>query len=310
MGKIVKIEYVVNDFVLILSLDSFYRDCMKKYEAEDLLPLVKNIFEELKISPGEFPVEGYYYETDELKSYFNHVKTLQTLEQESIKCKEKIYNMSGYKKLTELFCSGLYGIYEYEGFLLPAVRDPIYYSLKSLQQPEKWNAENILNEAYTIIKDTEDTTIVGLGILLKNPVIVTALKESVVLYNDILPTGELDHRIKYIYKYIWNVSKEIENLANKIIEIFNGICPYRIPIAVAENAKKYYNNFSSNPIKIRCVKIGYDNLSQKYYHWAINNVNYNYKFVDFWDTKLWTTEDAKKDSYEEKELQKIKWDKA
>jgi hypothetical protein len=306
MEKVVTNEYIVGDFELILGLDSFYRNQMKEYETKVLLPLIIQIFQKLNISQKEYPIEGYYYESDELKNYFNYIKTLQ---QVSIKRKEDLQDMSGYKKLTELFCSGLYGKYEYKDNILPQTKDPIYYALESLPI-EKWNVENIMNTANTIINDTDNTTIVGLGVLLKNPIIVTALRESVVLYSDFYCTGAPDFSIKYINKYIWNVSKEIENLANKIIEIFNEICPYKIPKAIEKNAEIYYDEFTSNPIDLRCVRIGHDNFSGRNFHWAIKNQEYltsNYKFIEFWDTKLWTTEDAKNDWYKKDELKKLKW---
>jgi hypothetical protein len=306
MDKIVINEHIVGDFELILALDAFYRHRMQKYETEDLLPLVIEIFQKLGISPDKFPIEGYYYESEKLESYFNYIKTFQ---QVSIKHKEDLQNMLGYKKLTELYCSGLYGKYEYKDNILPQVKDPVYYAMESLST-EKWNVKNILDMAYTIINDIGNTTIIGLGILLKNPVIVTALRESVVLFPEFYTAGDPDFTIKYINKYIWNVSKEIEKLANTIIEIFNGICPYKIPNATEINAELYYKEFTSNPIDIRCVRIGYDNLSGQNYHWAIKNQEYltsNYKFMEFWDEKLWTTEDAKNDSYKKEDLRVLKW---
>jgi hypothetical protein len=279
---------------------------MKKYETKYLLPLVIELFKKLAITQKEYPIEGYYYESEELKNYFNYIKTFQ---QVSIKYKKDIQNMLGYKKLTELYCSGLYGKYEYKNNILPQIKDPIYYALESLSV-ENWNVKNIINEAFTIINDIGNTTIIGLGIALKNPVIVTALRESVVLYPDFYCTGVPDFTIKYINKYIWNVSKEIENLANTIIETFNGICKYKIPKAIEKNAKIYFEEFSSNPINLRCVRIGYDDFSGKNYHWAIKNQKYltsNYKFIEFWDKNLWTTENAKNDLFKKDDLKILKW---
>jgi hypothetical protein len=306
MEKIITNEYVVSDFELILGLDSFYREQMQQYETKQLLPLVIELFEKLGVSPKKYPMEGYYYKSEKLKNYFNYIKTLREV---SIKHKDDVQNMLGYKKLTELFCSGLYGKYEYDDKILPNVKDPIYYALESLSV-ENWNVKNILNTAHTIINDTNNTTIIGLGIIIKNPVIVTALRETAVLYADILCAGVPDFTIKYINKYIWNVSKEIEHLANIIIETFNGICPYKIPLAIEKNAKKYYDRFMSNPFDLRCVRIGYDAFSGKNYHWAIKNQEYltnNYKFAEFWDEKHWTTEIAKNDWYRKGELKTLDW---
>jgi len=306
MEKIITHEYIVSDFELILGLESFYRRHMKIYETKDLLPLVVALFEKLGISqPEEYPIEGYYYESEELKTYFKYIKTLKEV---PIERKDVLQDMLGYKKLTELFCSGLYGKYEYVGAILPSVKDPLYYALDSLSV-ENWNVKNILNTAYTIINDIGNTTIIGLGIMIKNPVIVTALRESTVLYSDVPCLGMPDFTIKYVNKYIWNVSKEVEKLANMLIETFNGICPYKIPMAIEKNAEKYYDEFSSNPVDLRCVRIGSD-VSSRHYHWAIKKQEHptsNYKFAEFWDENLWTTEKAEDDWYKKGELKKLTW---
>ena len=299
------IEHIVGDFELILGLDSFYRNKMKKYE-EKLLPLIREILNKLNKSPEKFLVEGYYYETEKLTEYFNCIKTLK---QVPIIHQKKIKKLPGYKKIIQLYCSGLYGEYKFDKNILPTVKDAIYYTLETLPV-NKWNKDNILDTAYEIIKDTNNYSIINLGIILKNPVIITALRESVVLYSEFICTGA-PPPIIYIHKYIWNVSKNIENMANIIIEIFNGICPYKIPEAIESNAELYYYEYTENKIDSRCVRIGFDDLSNKNYHWAIKNIKNmanKYKFIDFWDSELWTTEKLKNDYLQKEEYRKINWD--
>ena len=64
----------------------------------NLLPLIKEIFDILNISAEQFPAEGYYSESNELKNYFNYIKTLKTVNQ---KYKEKIKNNLGYVKIID-----------------------------------------------------------------------------------------------------------------------------------------------------------------------------------------------------------------
>jgi len=293
METIIK-ELIVNDFEFIIGLDSFYREKMKKYEVKILLPLIKEIFQNIDIQKKNFPIEGYYYENEDLTEYFNYVKTLKTLNNDY---KPKIENMQGYKKLLNILCSGLYGNYYFNESILPITKDPIYRTLENLSF-DNWKSEKIIKTAFSIIKEENDFSIISLGIIKKDPIILTALRESVALYSDIFVGSAPNLTVKYEYKYIWNVSNEIQNKANNIIEIFNGICPYKIPIAEEKNVKKYYDEYVSNPINIRCIRIGIDNIG-KNYHWAIINTDYlkrNYKFKEFWDSKFWTTETLKKDS--------------
>ena len=207
----------------------------------------------------------------------------------------------------ELFCSGLYGEFEFTDCILPIVKDSLYKAMEILPE-EKWNAKSILDEAYLNLLKGNDNTIIGLGVLLKNPVIVTLLRESVVLYSDFLFTGGPDFRVKYVYKYIWNVSIEIEKKAQKIIQTFNSICPYKIPDAIKKNVKIYYEKYISNPIYMRCVRIGFNGYN--HYHWAIRKKDYfteDFEFIEFWDSKIWTTVDIKAD-FQQDGKGKINWD--
>jgi len=278
----------INDFEFIIGLDGFYRKNMMKYESKKLLPLLNKMVNKLNINLKNVVIEGYYYETEELKKYFTIVQNLKNIEIEKIEIFKK---HEGYNKLIELFCSGLYGEYLYEKNIIPIVNDNLNKTLIKINKIQ-YNYKNILDYAYEEIKDKEILTLVEMGILTKNPIIVTALRESVALYVEPVMLGIFEPPKN---KYIWNVNKNIEKAGNKIIEMFNNICPYKIPVGIKENAELFYDEFIENNICYRCIKIVTDENGLNY-HWAIIGDEYNkkYEFKEFWDKKLWSTEEFKK----------------
>lgn len=284
------IKYLtVNDFEFIIGLDGFYRKNMMKYESKIIFPLLNDMIKELNIELENFHIEGYYCKTKILSKYFTIVQNLKKIDIEKINLFEKY---SGYNKLIEIFCSGLFGEYKYSDKIIPSIKDSINIALKNISKAQ-YNFKIILDYAFELLQDKQSLTLVELGILLKNPIIVTALCESTVLYREVEMLGTIIPK----YEYIWNVSKKIEEEGNRIIETFNKICPYKIPICNENNVKKYFNEFIDNEINYRCVRLAIDE-NGKNYHWAIkwNRINKNYEFKEFWDEKLWTTEDYKKNS--------------
>jgi hypothetical protein len=278
---------VINDFEFIIGLDGFYRNNMMKYESDDLLPLLEKMVKQLNICLDDVEIEGYYYLTKELKKYFKIVKNLKNISIDKIEI-FKEYN--GYNKLIDIFCSDLYGEYKFDKYIIPSVNDILNQALKSIDV-NKYNYEIILEYAYKLLQNKKKITLVELGILKKDPIIVTALRESAALYVDVVIAGDPE---PVEYNYTWNVSKEIENAGNEIINTFNKICPYKIPYGSKENAEIYYNEFTDNKINNRCIRIAEDDNGLKY-HWAIKYNYYTgkYKFEEFWDKKLWTSEKYK-----------------
>ena len=144
------IEYInVNDFEFILGLDGFYRKNMKKYETNKILPLLYSIIIELNIELKKYEIEGYYYETKELKDYFTIVKNFKDIKVENI---QKFKKYEGYNKLIELFCSGLFGDYDFNESIIPSIKDTLNISLRDIEK-NQYNQENILNYAFELIKN-------------------------------------------------------------------------------------------------------------------------------------------------------------
>ena len=62
---------------LVLALDYLYREGMKLFEVEKLLPASRKLIDKLPLKVIDAPIEGYYCESEEQKEYFLKIRTLQ-----------------------------------------------------------------------------------------------------------------------------------------------------------------------------------------------------------------------------------------
>jgi hypothetical protein len=63
-----------------------------------------------------------------------------------------------------------------------------------------------------------------------------------------------------------------------------------LPPAAAMSAEACYEAAASAYIADRCIAIGFDPASQRYYHWAIDGGSRTpCRVGEFWDPELWTT---------------------
>jgi len=284
-------ERIIGDREVILGLDYLYRNSMKMHERKTLLPCADTLVKKLSIPIEDVPIEGYYSETPELTYYFKLIKSLQNV---NIVRRSEISDMKEYQKLLEVFGSPIYGESNFENSIFPHAVDPISTSLKKFS-PAWWKAVSIINEAYENIKDSNNFSLTGIGILTKDPVVITALRESAVLFLSVERASPETPK----YQYIWSVSSNIENLINMFIYEFNKFIPYKILYANKNNSEYFYNAYEENRLIGRCVCIGKDNSLNKYYHWAINKKDSSdeLNFVEFWDDKIWTTEQYRLNIY-------------
>ncbi|MBN1500271.1 MAG: hypothetical protein JW982_08950 [Spirochaetes bacterium] len=281
------IEKKITDQILILGLDYSCRESMKKYETGVLLSAAKKLATFLSLPINPVPIEGYYNETKELKLYFTIMRALQKVEKSIL---DEIINNDDYKKILQVFTSPIFGKYNFGEYIIPNVDDPINTVMKKLP-PLEWSAEKIINEAYDIVSNADDYSLTGIGILTKDPITITALRESAVLYvSGVQAIGNFEEPE---YRYIWNVSDKVQKVCNIFINEFNKLTESSILPAVDSNAEYFNQNYIDNKIRGRCVRTGTDESgnTDRFYHWAIDvSDGYDLVFKEFWDEKLWTTE--------------------
>jgi hypothetical protein len=254
-------RHIVDDRVFLLGLDKLYRTAIMPHEQEELLYCARVVSEELGLSPFEGPVEGYYLETPELTEYFKLMRALKSAE-ESLR--SRIWRLSEFQRLEEVASSPLFGRPEDLGYLLPVGCDPLSQALSD-SIPPNWGVEALVRRAHRVAIETDDYSLVGLAARVHDPVVLTAARESVVLYAwDVL--GALRPP-----KYVWAVDKDLARQAGRFVDTFNSLLNEDLPAPKPKHAEQYWQASEDNEVIGRCVRLGMDDSQRptQHYHWAI-----------------------------------------
>ena len=124
----------------------------------------------------------------------------------------------------------------------------------------EWTVPLLTAEAAKTARETGDYSLVGLAARAEDPVVLAALRESVVLYAG-MEFGRqfIDATPQPMYKYVWRVDPELAT-----VEVVG-----------------------------RCVRLGQTPppVPPRYDHWAVIQGPEDQLGVrEFWDTEIWTTE--------------------
>jgi hypothetical protein len=284
----------VDDRNLVLGLDQMYRDQMKGFETGKLLECVREVLKTLDETPSrDIPVEGYYSEREDLKEYFYGIRHLQNV---SVESRPKVDGLESFQKLLKVVSSPIFGKAESVQFLLPRSRTSLDRALDSLPGQESLlreiSVESIIQQGKEIAQRTQDSSLVGLALQTGDPVIVAACRESVALYNELLIMAAA---CEPTYVYEWNVSSEIEQLAQRFVRQLEEATGIRLPLPGPETAERYWHESGENDFRGRCIALA-QHPTLGWYHWAIyyDGDAEEYQIQAFWAKKLWTTDIYKK----------------
>ena len=274
---------VVNNRVFLLGLDELYREAMKRHERDELLRCARETASALSVPPADVPIEGYYTEDERLTEYFRLVRALQEVPESR---ESEVANLVSFKRLRQVTESPIFGPPFKGSFLLSVGEDALSVALK--QTFPQWTLENLTNRAYKCAAESSDYSLVALAALSRDPVVLTALRESAVLYAMAVAGSAISGEPEYV----WEVDAIIEQRATQFVETFNDLFAERLPRPAAENAKEFWIASSEWKVIGRCVRMGFDDRARpvRHYHWAIDT-DYMYRPVvtEFWDTEIWTT---------------------
>jgi hypothetical protein len=276
---------VVDNRVFLLGLDELYRAAMKQHEREELLICARRVAGALHVKPANVPVEGYYAEEPQLTEYFRLVRALQGVEESHTSA---VAALPEFQRLQAVTSASLYGHPQWVGKLLPVGHDALSQAL--LETQPQWTVTRLITAAYTAASEMDDISLVGLAALVKDPVILAAVRESVVLYAMIKPTAAYRRRRP---KYAWKVDRVLAEQARRFIEAFNALFDEELPQPDPVHAEQYWYAYKRNEILGRCVRLGYDDtqLPVRYYHWAIcRGPDEILTVQDFWHSEVWTTD--------------------
>jgi hypothetical protein len=280
------IRRVVDNRIFLLGLDDLYRKAMKKHEGEELLGCARVTAEALGVSPADVPIEGYYTETPQLSEYFRLMRALQGVDSRRAPA---VDHLPHFRRLKQVGESGLFGASHDSRYLLSTGADPLTRALEQDPFPKSWSIANLTKQAGVIAAQSTDFSLVALAALACDAVVLTALRESVVLYARLTFCRRLPEEP---FEYIWNVDETIAARARRFVTTFNELFDERLPEPSSANAPIFWNAHSRADIVGRCVRISVNPtvLPPQHYHWAIAWENDGLVVRDFWSPEVWTTE--------------------
>jgi hypothetical protein len=171
--------------------------------------------------------------------------------------------------------------------LLRFGRDPLE---QAVAETSHWSVQTLMERARKIAVESGDMSLVGLACIARDPVSVTALRESVVLY------AERGYHPRPsaapVPKYLWKVDAEVAERAERFVTAFNAALSEELPDPIADNADVYFDSVQEWKVAGRCVEIGTSSGPKpRHYHWAIARQSEEELVVrEFWHDELWTTE--------------------
>lgn len=281
---------VVDNRVFLLGLDDLYRNTMKRNEGLELLGCAREVAWSLHVKPADVPVEGYYAEDARLTEYF---RLLRALQEEPNSRVGAVEGLPAYQRLYAVTSSRLFGFPRNEDKLLPVGHDALSNALQQLAP--RWTIPTLTAAAEQAARAMDDYSLVGLAARAQDPVVLAALRESVVLYAQVMLLG----RAYEPPIFEWRVDEELARQANRFIHSFNALFSLgvRLPAATAENAAAFSGGFDVKKIVGRCVRVGYDDTRNPvmHYHWGITHSQEGLEVEEFWAPEIWTTERYRRD---------------
>jgi hypothetical protein len=275
----------VDNRVFLLGLDELYRDAMQKHEAGELLACAQSVTSVLNVLPADVPVEGYYTENSDLTAYFRLVRALQGV---PLARAREVESLPQFHRILAVTSSPIFGP-PIRDYLLPKGNDPLSVALKAAQGKDEWTVPLLTAAAEKIARAADDYSLVGLAARAADPVVLAALRESVVLYaKDITLSG-----IPTTWpKFVWQVDPELCAAAHRFVDTFNTLFGRELPAPVAKYAHAFAAGFNESPLVGRCVRLGQSEKPQRrYYHWAVTKGPGEQLGVnEFWAPEIWTTE--------------------
>jgi len=153
----------------------------------------------------------------------------------------------------------------------------------------EWTASGLTTAAHATARTMDDFSLVGLAALVKDAVVLTAARESVVLYVEMVLGAALrPPRLKYL----WNVDEDLAQQARRFIRMLNTLFGETLPPPDPKQAEHYWHACDSTEILGRCVRLGVDDRisPKRHYHWAIcRDARGEFVVQEFWKPEVWTT---------------------
>jgi hypothetical protein len=277
------VRRVVDNRAMLLGLDELYRTAMKEHERTELLRCAERVATALGEAPAEVPVEGYYTEHPALTTYFRLMRALQAVPLDRA---SRVEPIPEFRRLLAVTSSPIYGASE-RARLLPIGIDPLSAALRAVDIAQ-WSVPRLTAEAAKAARAADDISLVGLAARAEDPVVLAALRESVVLHAGIVLGRAL---VMPRFEYLWQVDPALAAAAQRFVDAYNGLFGPELPPPTARYARIFWDAFKEADIVGRCVRLGQTDPPVRYYHWAVRRDAGDVLSVhEFWHQQLFTTE--------------------
>jgi len=211
------VVHVVDDVVFLLGLDHLYTNAIRRHEGTELLACARHVASALRLprdgALGAAAAEGYYTQDAGLAEYFGLVRSFQEVNEARAR---EVEHLPEFQRLLAVSSSPLFGVPRREGKLLPVGRDPL--SLALHRTAPDWRAAQLVSVARTLAIESDDCSLVGLAAMHGDPVVLAALRESVVLYAEAVLIIGLPQ-----VEFAWRVSPTLTERASRFVRTFRPI---------------------------------------------------------------------------------------
>lgn len=274
-------------------LDNQVRPAMQAAEVGVFLPIAKRVLANAGVdltSLKDYPVEGYYWESDSLRLYLQILRNLQHNED----VYEKVTDSEELRFLQNICNNDIWGIEDphkrenkaplkrrYDILTITMEDASIFPDHDTASRP--WTIERIMAG----LKNNYDnrTNLVELAYLTNNPKCLCCGAETNILYRMFACiSGSFSCRAIFSPIYEWKVSPEVEDLGKRIVTAYNALLQNEIIVApTLENHTK----FTKEPKLPRVAMLGYVTETNEYYHWILTNYG---DLEEIYSTNIITTE--------------------
>ncbi len=270
---------VVDDRVFVLGLNELFRAEKQEYETAVLLPHAERLVAALRLPLLDVPVEGYYYQSEDLRRYFLLIRTLQNAEKQPM---PDAAAETALERLRAVYSSPAMGRPCPDLLsLLPRTGSPLGDAMESLGDAASWNVERISRRAAECVTE-DDANLVAVAAVTGDPVLLCATRETMAL-EMALPRCAVERPA-----YEWAVSPPVAAVARRFIAALERDTGITLPPAMESSAEIYWNWAQHSHLDGRCIAIG--EIFGDHYHWYIAHDGEKWTVVDFWSKHLWTTE--------------------
>lgn len=198
-------------------------------ERAELFRCARAVTAALRIPPADVPVEGYYADDPYLSDYFRLMRALR--ETPGHRTPEVAVSPE-FWRLLKVSSSPLNGRPARGGKLLPRGRDALSCALRT-EWPH-WTVPILTTSACADATAADDFSLVGLAARIRDPVVLTALRETVVLYAEAVLGCAMPPR----REFVWQVDDELAMQARRFADAFNALFgKNELPAPIRQNAE-------------------------------------------------------------------------